>query len=260
MIRGLYSSAAGMDVQQAKVESVSNNLANTTTPGYKKEVVQVKSFPEALLVQKGGPEIKKELLSKTKTVGAMGNGALISEVFVNYDPGIVQETGSPTDIMIKGPGFFAVSAPSREDPVRVCFTRNGEFKVDSEGYLVNSSGYRVLGEAGEIMVGGSEFTISPDGSIESDGTVLDRLRLAEFDDLGGLRKEADGIFIDVRGEARPASSTTVRQGYLEKSNVNVVDEMAALIGTVRTYEANQRLIQSHDELLAKAANQVGSLK
>lgn len=260
MIRGLYSSTAGMDVQQARVESISNNLANAATPGYKKETVRTGSFPELLLVQHGGPDSKKEPVSRPKTIGAINNGALVADVSVNYDQGLIQETGNFSDILIKGPGFFAVSAPSPEDPARVCYTRNGAFKVDPEGYLVTSSGYRVLGEAGEIQSGSEEFNISPDGTIESKGNVLDRLRLVEFDDLAGLRKEADGIFVDLQSEARPAAVTAVSQGYLEKSNVNVVDEMADLIATARTYEVNQKLIQAHDELLAKAANQVGSLR
>ncbi|HOV80414.1 MAG TPA: flagellar hook-basal body protein, partial [Bacillota bacterium] len=255
MIRGLYSSAAGMDVQQARMESVSNNLANASTPGYKKEAVRIRSFPEMLIVRQGGPQSRKDLIttSSVDRIGSVENGAMIADVSVDHAPGMVQETGKKTDIMIKGPGFFSVSAPVPDDPQRVCYTRNGAFTIDSGGYLATPGGHRVLGDSGEIMVGGGEFTVASDGSVESEGTVLDRLRLVEFDALNGLRREGDGLFADTLGAAGEAVSSSVCQGFLEKSNVNVVDEMVDLISTVRAYEANQKLIQSHDELLAKAA-------
>lgn len=262
MIRGLYISTAGMDVQQAKVESVSNNLANASTPGYKKEDILFKSFPEMLLIQQGGPRLKggSRAAGAPQRIGTMGTGAQVAGISTDYTPGAVQETGNPTDIMIKGNGFFAVNAPEQGNPERVCYTRNGAFKVDREGYLTVNGGYRVLGEAGAVRVGGSEFKVAPDGTVEAGGVRVDRLRLVEFDDAGALRKEADGIFVDAQGAGRQANATTVSQGFLERANVNVVDEMVDLVSMMRTYEANQRLILSHDELLAKAVNQVGSLR
>ncbi|MCL6635398.1 MAG: flagellar basal-body rod protein FlgF, partial [Peptococcaceae bacterium] len=259
---GLYTSGAGMDVQQARVESVSSNLANAATPGYKKEDVQVRSFPEMLLIQQGGPRRRgmPPLPVFPQRIGAMGTGALVAGTTVDYAPGTVQETGNSTDIMIKGPGFFAVNVPAEGDPERVCYTRNGAFKVDREGYLVTGEGYRVLGEAGAVQVGGEDFKVAPDGTVEAGGIQVDRLRLVEFDDPAALRKEAGGLFADPLGAARPAAATTVSQGFLEGSNVNVVDEMVDLVAVMRAYEANQRLVQAHDELLAKAANQVGSLR
>ncbi len=262
MIRGLYISAAGMDVQQAKVESISNNLANATTPGYKKEDIQMQSFPELLLIQQGGPRRNSglPLPGKPPRIGTMATGALVSGVFTDYSPGPLQETANPNDIYINGPGFLAVNVPAQGDPGRVCYTRNGALKTDREGYLVVNGGYRVLDEANEaVMLEGGDFKLTRDGTIEA-GSVRTRLRLVEFDDLSGLGKEADGIYVDTQGAARPAEATTVRQGLLEMSNVNVVDEITGLIEVMRAYEANQRLIQAHDELLAKATNQVGSLR
>lgn len=262
MIRGLYISTAGMDVQQAKVESVSNNLANASTPGYKKEDILFKSFPEMLLIQQGGPQLKRgsQAAGAARKIGAMGTGALVAGISTDYTPGAVQETGNPTDVMIKGPGFFAVGAPAGGDSGGVRYTRNGAFKVDGDGYLTASGGYRVLGDAGFIRVNGDEFKVAPDGTIEAGGAGVDRLRLVEFDDAGALRKEGGGIFVDDRGAGRQAEATTVSQGFLERANVNAVDEMVGLVSMMRTYEANQRLILSHDELLAKAVNQVGSLR
>lgn len=263
MIRGLYCAAAGMDVQQAKVESISNNLTNATTPGFKAENIQVQSFPEVLLIQQGGP--KRQLgamaLDAPQEIGFAGMGALVTGVPIDHAPGAVQETGKATDIMLKGPGFFAVNAPAEGEPGRVCYTRNGAFKVDQEGYLYVGSGYRVLGQAGAIRVEDTEFNVAPDGTIESGGVAVDKLRLVEFDDVNVLRKEAGGIYVDVEGTGgRQASLTAVDQGFLERSNVNVVDEMVGLVSVMRSYEANQRLIQVYDEQLAKTVNQVGSLR
>lgn len=262
MIRGLYTSAAGMDVQQAKVEGVTNNLANASTPGYKKEDIQIQSFPEMLLIQQGGPQRRGGLpvSDPPQKLGTMGMGAMVTGTFTDNTAGAVQETGNSTDILLKGPGFFAVNVPAPGNPGRVCYTRNGAFKVDQEGYLVAYGGYRVLGETGEIKVGDAGFKVAPDGTVEAGNVQVDKLRLIEFNDVSGLRNESDGLFIDAQGVGRQANATTVGQGYLEKSNVNVIDEMAGLISVMRTYETNQRLIQAHDELLGKAVNQVGSLR
>ena len=262
MIRGLYTSAAGMDVQQAKVENVSNNLANASTPGYKKEDILIHSFPEMLMIQQGGPRRRggSPVSEPPQKIGTMGTGALVTGTSIDYTMGMVQETGNSTDILLKGSGFFAVNVPSPGDPGRVCYTRNGSLTVDQEGYLVTNEGYRVLGETGEIKVGEAGFKVTSDGTIEAGDVQVDKLRLTEFDDVSGLRKESDGLFIDDQGVGRQANATTVSQGFLEKSNVNVIDEMSDLIAVTRTYETNQRLIQSQDELLAKAVNQVGSLR
>ena len=262
MIRGLYSAASGMDVQQAKVENVSNNLANASTPGFKRENIQVQSFPEMLLIQQGGPWRRggAMALDAPQKIGTTGMGVLVAGVATDHTQGAVQETGIPTDIMIKGPGFFAVNVPTTGDPERVCYTRNGAFKLDPEGYLTASGGYHVLGQGGAIKVGDTGFKVAPDGTIEAGGIPVDKLKLVEFDDVNGLRKEVDGIFVDLRGAGRQASSTTVGQGYLERSNVNVINEMVDLVSVMRSNEANQRLIQAYDEQLAKAVNQVGSLR
>ncbi len=262
MLRGLYSAATGMDVQQAKVESISNNLNNASTPGYKKEEILVQSFPEQLLIQQGGPQSKGgvPLPDLSHTIGTMGSGALLAGIVTDHTQGKVQETGNDTDIMISGPGFFTVHAPLPEDPGRTGYTRNGRFKVDQEGYLADAGGNRILGEAGEIKVGSGKFKVSTDGTVEMDGAVVDKLRLVEFDDLNSLTKEGEGIFTAPPGSDRQAAATTVAQGLLEMSNVNVADEMVSLVSVMRTYEANQRVIQTYDEILSKSASQVGTIK
>jgi len=262
MLRGLYSAATGMDVQQAKVEIISNNLNNSATPGYKKEEILVQSFPEQLLIQQGCLRSKGgvSLPELPQAIGTMGSGVLLSGTVTDHTQGEVQETGNDTDIMISGPGFFSVQAPTPEDPERICYTRSGAFRVDQEGYLTDAGGNRLLGEAGQIIVGSGRFKVSDDGTIEIDGWIVDKLRLVEFDDLKSLVKEGEGMFSAPPGSDLQAASTTVAQGFLEMSNVNVTDEMVSLVSAMRTYEANQRVIQTYDEILSKSASQVGSIK
>lgn len=262
MLRGLYSAATGMDVQQAKVESVSNNLNNASTPGYKKEEILVQSFPEQLLIQQGGPQSKSgvPLPGPLQAIGTMGSGALLADIVTDHTQGKVQETGNGTDIMINGPGFFTVLAPLPGDPGRTCFTKSGAFKVDQEGFLTSADGNRILGEAGEIQVGSGKFNVSRDGTVEIDGAVVDKLRLVEVVDLNSLTKEGEGIFSAPPGSGRQAVATTVYQGFLEMSNVDVADEMVSLVSVMRSYEANQRVIQTYDEILSKEANQVGAIR
>lgn len=262
MLRGLYSAVTGMNVQQAKIENITNNMANVSTPGYKKEELLIQSFPEHLLIEQGGQGRKDGLpfQTPTATIGSMGSGSLIVGISTDYTNGTFQETGNSTDIAIKGPGYFVVSAPTQDEPDKTCYTRSGLFKVDQEGYLTLAGGYRVLGEAGEIIVGSDKFNVSPDGSVNVDGQIVDRLRLVEFDDLNSLSKEGAGLYTGVQGSERQAAATTVFQGKLEMSNVNAIDEMAQLISVMRAYEANQKIIQNYDEILSKAVNQVGSIK
>ena len=262
VLRGLYSAVTGMNVQQAKIENITNNMANVSTPGYKKEELLIQSFPEHLLIEQGGQGRKDGLPLQTPTavIGSMGGGSLIAGISTDHTNGTFQETGNSTDFAIKGPGYFVVSAPTQSEPDKTCYTRSGLFKVDQEGYLTLEGRYRVLGEAGELKVGNDKFNVSPDGSVNVEGQIVDKLRLVEFDDLNNLSKEGEGLYTGIQGSEKQAVATTVFQGKLEMSNVNAIDEMAQLISVMRAYEANQKIIQNYDEILSKAVNQVGSIK
>lgn len=256
-------STTGLDVLQTRMEGLTNNIANATTPGFKKDNYLFKSFPEMLLIEKGGYQNERlPFLQPVRKVGITGIGARLTDVTTDFSMGNIQETGNKTDILLKGQGFFTVSKPDSEDPGRLLYTRNGAFRVDEEGYLATAGGYRVLGEQGDIFIGEAElrFQVSGDGSILIDNEQVDKLRLAEFSNLDDLYKETDDMFVDGAGTAERASATIAAQGFLEGSNVNAIDEMVNLISTTRAYEANQRLIQAQDELLSKAVNEVGSIK
>ncbi len=252
MLRGIYTAACGMDVQQAVLDKVSANLANAATPGYKKQKVVTESFTQFLMLCTGG--------APPAVIGTYGPGSRVASVVTGFEPGYVRETGRAYDLYLEGPGFLVVEAPTDEDPARVAYTKNGSLWVDAQGYLVTAGGRRLLGEDGPILVDSFDFKVSPEGYVEAGGQAVGRLLLAEFDRPEDLIREEGGLYIDVNGEAREAAATRVKQGFLEMANVDPVEEIKDLLAAVRAYEAGQRLIQAHDELLEKAVNQLGSTK
>ena len=257
-------SGAGMDTLQVTMEGIGNNIANVSTPGFKKDNYLLKTFPEMLMIEKNSPMNRLGNLRYrfNRPVGISGIGNLVTEVKVDYAMGNAYETNNNTDLMLKGDAFFTVDYATKDDPGQTAYTRNGAFRVDENGYLVTAGGHRVQGENGGIYIGDNElgFTVKADGTIVVDDVKLDKLKLVEFDDLEALYKLGDDMFLDGGGTGRVSNETIIYQGFLEGSNVNPVDEMVKLINTVKAYETSQRVIQTQDELLAKAVNQVGTIR
>lgn len=256
MLRSIYISMNSLDVQQAKLNSVSSNLANVDTAGYKKNDVQVGNFPEALkLALERGPAAKRQ------DIGLANLGTMIARDIIVNTQGMTAETGVKTDFALQGKGFFVVESPEGQQ----LYTRDGAFHLDAEGNLLNSQGYPVLGEGGPININDPEhFYIKEDGTvivgIGEDVEETDKLMVMEFEDTSLLKKESGNYFSDNQGLGQPAESTRVFQGRLEKSNVDMVKEISEMIATARIYESSHKLIQINDELLEKSINQVGRVK
>lgn len=257
MLRGLYIAMNSLDVQQAKLNNVSNNLANLATPGYKKNNVVVNQFSETLqlALEANGPGGARQPIGQ----GNLGN--MVAQVHIDFKPGPLMETGNLTDVALEGKGFFVVENDNGEQ----LYTRDGAFQVDAEGNLLSSEGYRVLGEGGPITIEDpAHMAIREDGTIlVGEGTEVeevDKLQIVEFADPALLKKADGNFFTDPEGTADPATSTTVVQGSLEKSNVDPVQEMIDIIPVARIYETSQKLVQVNDELLDKVINQVGRVK
>lgn len=257
MLRGLYITMNSLDVQQAKLNNISNNLANLATTGYKKNNVVVNQFSETLqlALEANGPGGKRQPIGQ----GNLGN--MVTQVHIDYKPGPLTETGNLTDLALEGKGFFVVENDNGDQ----LYTRDGSFHVDAEGNLLSSEGYRVLGEGGPITLEDPEHLV-----IREDGTIfsgegeeveeVDKLQIVEFADPALLKKTDGNYFTDPEGSAEPAVSTTVVQGWLERSNVDPVQEMIDIIPVARIYESSQKLVQVNDELLDKVINQVGRVK
>ncbi len=253
MVRGLYTAATGMAVQRNRMDVLTNNLVNAETTGFKKDTLVTSSFSEVMLYRINDPSVS---IYGTNEVGPYNHGTHIDELFTDFAPGVLEQTGKSTDLAIEGEGFFAVETENGER-----YTRSGNFKVDGAGYLVTADGYYVLGENGRINVGNSDFTVSSNGTVTGASGETDRLRLVTFGDLGVLRKQGDNLYYAYGGSAAVnANGATVRQFAQENSNVNVADEMVNLLTLYRKYEAGQKIVSMTDDTMGMAANigKVGS--
>jgi len=278
MIRGIYTGASGMLAQMNRLDVISNNLANVDTTGYKKDVTLQKAFPELLLRRMNDNGVKKfpfGSVDLAPVVGKLGTGVETNEVYTQFTQGSLKITENDFDLALEGKGFFAVMTPYGER-----YTRNGEFTLDPNGILVTSQGYPVLGEKGTIQLKENNFKIDQDGkifinplyaedparlvsSLENDweqAELLDRLKLTDFKRTRYLKKQGDSLWrsteysgdaFSAEGENRPK----IHQGFLEGANVNPVQEMVKMIEVNRTYEANQKVIQTQDSLAGRLINE-----
>lgn len=247
MIRGIYTAASGMLAEAQRTDVISNNLANVTTAGFKKDMTITKDFASILVTRiNDGAE--------APVIGSMGVGVMVDEVATDHSAGSVKTTGNDFDLALEGKGFFAVQTPQGKR-----YTRNGTFAKSVKGELVTSDGNQVLGANGPIIVSGGKMTVSNDGRVIVDNNEIDKLQIMDFTDEKKLIKEGAGLFIAPNGQQAQAATASVKQGALEMSNVNVVGEMVNLISNYRSYEINGKVVQSHDSLLGKAANEVGKV-
>jgi len=258
MIRGLYISASSAVSEGKRIDTISNNIANVNTTGFKKDLYVTQSFPEILTMKMGGeaPNISGvKLPAPLNYIGTMNAGVHTSVVITDFTQGSHNPTNNPLDVAISGGGFFTVETETGER-----YTRDGSFSLNSERYLVTKDGHRVLGENGYIQISGGDIKINEKGEITSDGEFIDRLKLVDFENYSALMKEGNNLYTIISEEwtdNEKAFTGTVKQGFIEGSNVNAVKEMTDMITMLRSYEANQRVIRTHDELLGKAVNEVG---
>lgn len=191
----------------------------------------------------------------------MSLGVKIGENYTDYSQGSLKETGNTYDLALAGNGFFTISYTDKKGNTSEKYTRDGEFTMDSEGYLRTLEGDYVQGEGGAIMipVETSEVSIRDNGDIYADGEYVDSLRIVDFEDYNNIEKFGENLYSVVDGATETESTAAVKQGYLEMSNINVVKEMVEMITISRAYESNQKLIQTEDDMLDKSVNQVGKV-
>jgi len=225
-----------------KQEVIANNMANVNTSGFKKESLFLR------LVQ--SEQAKKSPLTPSWEV-KMADG-----IYTDFSPGSLEATKRDLDVAIEGDGFFVVQTPDGE-----AYTRNGSLSLTPEGLLVNSEGYPILTDGGAITVLGGEVAIENDGTISVDEQSLGRLLVVDFPKPYELTKAGKSLFLAPDGVAAIEPETTyVRQGYLETSNVDVLREMVDMIGSFRSFEMGQKMIQIQDETLSKTVNEVPKVR
>jgi len=282
MIRGLYTAASGMLARWNEMDVVSNNLANVDTVGFKKDEVLLKAFPEMLIRRMKSDGVVQFPLGSydiAPVVGQLGTGVEVNDIQTRFDQGMnMKKTHNDFDLALEGKGFFAVETERGER-----FTRNGSFLIDDNSYLVTKEGYKVLGENGYIQVKHNNFKVDKDGTIlynsiypnEDLGIMVDReqnsfdfpqikdrLKIVNFYDPRELVKEGNNFFRESIHSGKPdilevgGGRPNVMQGFLETSNVNPVLEMVKMISIQRNYEANSKVLQTQDQLLGKATNEL----
>lgn len=257
MLRGLYTSWTGMVNEQKRLDVISNNLANSATLGYKQESVSSQSFDKMLTLKiRDGSQAYHN-----QAIGTMSLGVKVGEVYTDYSQGSIRNTGGNFDLALSGNGFFTISYTNSNGETSTRYTRDGSFQVTKDGVLVDSEGNKVQGQGGDIHIDtdAKNISIDRDGTITVDGTIVDRLKITDFEDYDYIVKVGDNMYTVVDGATEKNADASVLQGYTEQSNVNVVSEMVDMITITRAYEANQKVIQSMDTMLDKAVNQVGRL-
>jgi flagellar basal body rod protein FlgG len=231
MLRGLYSIASAMDAAAANHEVVADNLAHASTPGFRRHAIHLETLLPAGDNAGGSP------IAPIPSVRPNGS-------FTDFNPGPVQQTGNPLDVAVTGSGYFVVDGP--RGPL---YTRNGVFEISDRGDLQTKDGMRVRGQGGAINIPAtaSSITISQDGAIRADGVEVGRFQLATFDDPRVLRR-ASGTCFDGPAPQTPAPGVVkVEQGYREGSNVQVVQEMVAMLIGARQYEAAEKTLRAMTE-------------
>ena len=279
MLRSLWTGASGMIAQQTSVDTISNNLANVNTVGYKKETVEFRS----LLYQKLQTETTDNNGDPKPVIGQVGSGVRIGAITSRFTQGNLTQTDEPFDLAIEGDGFFAVKTPNGE----TAYTRNGSllFAIASDGLaLTNSEGYPLLDTTGTpIVLPGdtdvSKISIDVDGKVieavdvpyeAADGTTKyntehvtrAQLGIVQFNNPSGLLKVSGSMYQESLASGEPRMEvedevlkrSTIRSGYLEASNVQTVDEIVNLIVAQRAYEMNSKVITASDQMLQQANN------
>ena len=233
---GLIESVESMLNQERRMEQSTNNLANVNTAGYKKENT---AFSEMLFTAaSGGQRVGKAI-----------------KIITDHAQGSTETTGNPLDLAIAGDGYFKIQTAGG-----IRYTRAGEFTRDSQGQLTTPNGDPVLGLGGPVMINGQNFQIQPNGEVFVDGQLANRLDVVTVDNKALLEKEGRNLYRLIgNGQEIAAEQATVKQGVVEKSNVNTVLEMTEMISLQRDYEAQQKLIRTIDDIDVEAIRKVGSL-
>jgi len=244
MVNGLYSARNGMMLLQEMMDNTTHNLSNANTSGFKK----------SLMASIAQVDIKRNDQMKLH----QDEEHQMSENYIDYSQGSLIMTENSFDLALENSGFFEVETPNG-----VRYTRNGSFTRNGMGDLVTLQGYRVLGEGGLPinLDEESEFSVSEAGKVYANGKEVGKLSIVDFaDKRTELGREGHNLYYTKPNvEPQQALKTTVKQGFLESSNVSVVDSMVEMIRFQRNYEANQKSIQSEDETLTKAVNDVGNV-
>lgn len=250
MIKGLYSAFNGMASAWRYQDMLANNVANSSTVGFKREVAATQSFADVLLSQQ--TPVPAPIAARIQgIVGQIGTGSFVADFQTDFTQGEFQMTGQPLDFALDE-GFFAVQAA--DGTIR--YTRDGRFTRDTNGNLLNNAGDSVLDVNGApIILGGGVVNVDRSGTVLVDGVEVARLQGLDFAP-GELARDGAAYFTST-ATGTPVEGG-VRQGFLEQANTNLIEDMTSMLAVQRTYQANQAVLAKLDGTLEAAAGQIGT--
>lgn len=256
MLKGLYVAYTGMINEQHRMDTLTNNLANASTVGYKKEGSTSQSFDDILTVKIKDTTFADHLPQR---LGNNNPGVKIGENYTDFTQGSYRVTGNTYDLALDGEGFFAIEFTNKAGETSTMYTRGGQFTLNREGYLVTEDGDYVLDTQNRRIQLNTllDAEISTDGTISQNGRNIARIQVADFADYNYLEKYGETYYRPIEGARMTQSNAQINSGYLEMANVQIVSEMVNLIAITRAYESNQKIIQTYDSSMEIAANQLG---
>lgn len=262
MFRSLYTAASGMTAQQLNLDNIANNLANSSTSGFRRRRLQFQDMLYQNFVMPGSAATQQTTMAAGLQIG-LGTRTAASEIIQLQ--GDFNSTGNPLDLSVSGQGFFQVSLPTGD----IAYTRSGTFHLDAQGNLVTADG-NPLQPGITIPPGATSITIGTDGTVsvtqpgQTAAQQVGQVQLALFPNPGGLNSVGKNLFLATTASGDPIIGTpggteglgTIEQGMLEGSNVSVVDEFIQMILAQRSYEANSRVVSTADQMMQQL-NTVG---
>ena len=233
MLDAISSAHIAMLQDQAKLQSISQNVTNMQTPGYKRELTENVGFDEQLQAQM--TSVMQKLQHTTQ-----------------YSQGTFSQSQIPTNLALTGEGFFEVQTNDG-----VFYTRRGDFHVNEQGELAMPSGAKLLGNGGVLRVDDNPFTIDSSGGLFIDHHKVEQVSVVQFSNPQALNYQGQGLYTSDETPQPTSGTTRVLQGFLEQSNVKSVDEMMEMIKTSRHFESSQRIMRAADGLVSTAIKQLG---
>jgi flagellar basal-body rod protein FlgG len=243
MIQGIYTASRGMTPLLQQQDQIANNLANINTTGFKQSGLFIKSYNKLVANELQQPFNNSDIKA--------------DQVYIDYREGPMKATKAPLDCFIKGRGFFAIMADDG-----MFYTRNGNFSLDPDGLLITSDGSKVMGTDGFIRVDREHsISITENGEVTQEGEIKGVLKVVDFKTPYAFQRNGESRFRTLLpdNEELQSAGYSIRQGYLEGSNVEMIRNMVQMISLYRNFEADQKALQAQDETLEKAVNQVGKV-
>jgi len=241
-----------MLLQRRRMETITNNITNVETTGYKKEFNVSHTFDE-VLTRRVNDTLPR--IVQSNRVGPLNLGTQVDQLYIDFTMGSLEGTERPTDLALVGDAFFVVQTAAGER-----YTKTGHFYINNEGNLIDGEGNYLLGNNGPIYVGGLNFQVDTAGNVFTENGFVDTIRVVSFEDNNTLRRQGSNLYFATEQPQAAPNEYSIAQGFLEASNVDIGREMVDMLTMYRAYETNQRMITMIDETVGRAVSEIGRLR